>query len=188
MINHPRIVLNMVPFCELEIFLKNVYSNNTNGESLYDFIKQYPGEYGEKIKRLLDDYKIYEDDNDPTNVIFNKPELNTVIYRHMRYYPSNSHKHGFFELIYVPYGTCTVETGINDLTLKEEDILFLPPNMEHCTRVTDESIAISILIHKKFFTNIFNGFLTDHNIMSSFISQGLYDVSEKDIYSISHIW
>lgn len=51
MINHPRIVLNMVPFCELEIFLKNVYSNNTNGESLYDFIKQYPGEYGEKIKK-----------------------------------------------------------------------------------------------------------------------------------------
>lgn len=187
MINHPRIVLNMIPFSELEIFLKNLYSNNTKGESLYDFIKNYPVEYREKIKRLLDAYRIYEDETDYTDIIFNRPDVNTVIYRHMRYFPSEVHKHNFFELIYILYGSCTVETDINDLILKEEDLLFLPPNMEHCTKVTDESIAVSILIHKKFFTNIFNGFLTDHNIMSSFISQGLYDVSEKT-YILFHTY
>lgn len=168
----PLLVIKTVPLCELEIFLKNYYFNKNEGQTIEQFSKNFSPEYKIKIKKLFDDYVVSK-----KNI---KQNSHVTILKHMRYFPSMMYSHDFFEMIYLLSGdSCSVKTKSSDITLIKEDILFLPPDTEHSVEIFSNSIVISFLIHKNYFSSMYNNILKEKNVLSSFLMQGLYNKNDK---------
>lgn len=168
----PLLVINTVPLCELEIFLKNYYFNKAEEQTIEQFSKNFSPEYKLKIKKLFEDYV-----ESKKNI---RQNCHVTTLKHMRYFPSMMYSHDFFEMIYLLSGdSCTVKTSRSNITLTKEDMLFLPPNTDHSVEIFNNSIVMSFLIHKNYFSSMYNNILKEKNVLSSFLMQGLYNKNDK---------
>ncbi|MGG7621267.1 AraC family transcriptional regulator [Bacillus coreaensis] len=106
--------------------------------------------------------------------IFKNKEFNIHVSKHDRYTPAFTHKHLFFEILYVYSGHCKQKIMMDTINLNEGDLCILSPGVEHSVEVFDDSIVINILVRKRTFEGIFSEILEDENILSSFFSKILY--------------
>ena len=136
------------------------------------------------IPELLPDIiSYYMDDSE----YFSENEgRNIFISRHNRYTPGFTHKHNFFEIVYIYSGTCVQNIGLKRLHLYRGDFIFIAPGVFHNIEVFDDRAAIfNILLRKSTFYQMFMPLMKQNNIVSEFFSEGLYN-SQHISYLIFH--
>ncbi|XME00946.1 helix-turn-helix domain-containing protein [Lachnospiraceae bacterium C1.1] len=105
--------------------------------------------------------------------------LDCSFVRHLRYLPEYSHKHEFFELIYLINGSCSNIYEKNELKMTKGDICISAPNSVHTVGVfDDETILLNIIIRKTTFERTFLRLMEEDEIMSVFFRRALYDGDE----------
>lgn len=183
MVTHPRLAVALIPFHELEILFKRYYDGQKQQKQTFDaFLATLIPEYRSKVTHMLEAECAHEETRTAE-----KFSGNIEIYRHKRYYPSAFHSHDFFEFFYMPDGVCKIEIPNKQIILKEEDICLIPPGMSHKISLYSDGILVSLLIKRDYFINSFNSFLTEHNLMSAFFTQGLYMKNENS-YLLFHTY
>ena len=158
-----------------ELFYKEYHLAKQNPLQYKKFTDSIDLEFVKKNKIIIpelnfhfDSYTFLEDD------IFNNEDLTTIVFKHDRYTPVFTHKHTFFEILYIYSGHCIQNIMGDRILLKEGDVCILSPDAEHSVEVFDESIVINILVRKSTFDNIFSEILDDDNILASFFTKILY--------------
>lgn len=108
---------------------------------------------------------------------FVQPELDTAIYRHIRYLPAIWHSHTFFEIICMISGTCSHYIGDQKLTMQEGDICIVAPNTMHAIEAfSDDDIIFNLELRASTFEENFFGTLSEANILSDFFKHSLYHI------------
>ena len=102
------------------------------------------------------------------------------------YTPGFTHKHNFFEIVYVYSGKCVQNIGLKRLNFLQGDFIFIAPGVFHNIEVFDDETAVfNILLRKATFYQMFAPLMKQHDIVSEFFSEGLYN-SQHINYLIFH--
>ena len=96
-----------------------------------------------------------------------------VVAKHMRYHPLFKHVHGFYEMIYVLSGTGYNYMDGTSFAMTDGSVCIIPPDVSHAIGIFDDSVIANILIKKSAFDRTFSKFLSEENILSSFLSKSL---------------
>ena len=171
-----------------EKFYKAYFTAGKSKEALREFLKKV--DIKEAVRRHLvipellpDIISYYMDDSE----YFSENDgRNIFISRHNRYTPEFTHKHNFFEIVYVYKGTCTQNIGLKRLRFQEGDFIFIAPGIFHNIEVFDDETAVfNILLRKATFYQMFAPLMKENDIISEFFSEGLYN-SQHINYLIFH--
>lgn len=171
-----------------EKFYKAYFHAGKSEKTLREFLKDVNIE--DAIRRHLvipellpDNISYYMDDNE---YFSENDERNIFISRHNRYTPGFTHKHNFFEIVYVYSGSCTQNIGLERLVFQKGDFIFIAPGVFHNIEVfDDETVVFNILLRKATFYQMFAPLMKQNDIVSEFFSEGLYN-SQRINYLIFH--
>lgn len=171
-----------------EKFYKAYFTAGKSKEALREFLKKV--DIKEAVRRhlvipeLLPDIILYYMDD--SEYFSENDGRNIFISRHNRYTPEFTHKHNFFEIVYVYKGTCTQNIGLKRLRFQEGDFIFIAPGIFHNIEVFDDETAVfNILLRKATFYQMFAPLMKQNDIVSEFFSEGLYN-SQHINYLIFH--
>lgn len=173
---------------EDEKFYKAYFQAGKSEEALRQFLKGVDREDAVRrhlvIPELLPDIiSYYMDDNE---YFSDNDDRNIFISRHNRYTPGFTHKHNFFEIVYVYSGKCVQNIGLKRLNFLQGDFIFIAPGVFHNIEVFDDETAVfNILLRKATFYQMFAPLMKQHDIVSEFFSEGLYN-SQHINYLIFH--
>lgn len=171
-----------------EKFYKAYFEAGKSEDALRTFLKKVDKEDAIRrhlvIPELLPDIiSYYMDDNE---YFSDKDDRNIFISRHNRYTPSFTHRHNFFEIVYIYKGTCTQNIGVNRLQFREGDFIFIAPGIFHNIEVFDDkAVVFNILLRKATFYQMFTPLMKQNDMISEFFSEGLYN-SQHINYLIFH--
>lgn len=101
-------------------------------------------------------------------------ESNVYLLKHNRYTPVFLHQQDFFEIVYAFSGSCNQRIGQQSVPLKQGDLCFIPPYVEHTMEVFDDSVMINLQIRRDTFDDIFFNSLRANSILSEFFMSCLY--------------
>lgn len=171
-----------------EQFYKAYFQAGKSEETLRRFLKEVDIEDAVRrhlvIPELLPDIiSYYMDDSE----YFSENDgRNIFISRHNRYTPGFTHKHNFFEIVYVYTGECSQNIGLQRLRFLEGDFIFIAPGVFHNIEVFDDETAVfNILLRKATFYQMFTPLMKQNDIVSEFFAEGLYN-SQHINYLIFH--
>ena len=102
---------------------------------------------------------------------------NVVVRRHPRYLPAFTHRHAFFEMMYVLSGHCQEITNDRRVELREGDICILAPAVDHGIEDFDDSNVLNVLIRYSTFAEIFYHILRDKSPIAAFFMGNLFEES-----------
>ena len=105
---------------------------------------------------------------------FEGTQASVLVRKHNCYTPEFTHRHTFFEGVYVLSGACRQNINHQWVDMRAGDLCLVPPNMYHNIAVFDSSVVLTLLIRRSFFKDIFVDFLTDQNALSKFFVNSLY--------------
>lgn len=171
-----------------EEFYKSYFHAGKSEETLRQFLKTVDKEDAVRrhlvIPELLPDIiSYYMDDNE---YFAEDDNRNIFISRHNRYTPGFTHKHNFFEIVYVYAGKCDQNIGLERLHFRQGDFIFIAPGVFHNIEVfDDETVVFNILLRKATFYQMFTPLMKQNDIISEFFSEGLYN-SQHITYLIFH--
>ncbi len=184
--NYEELEQKLLDKKEPEIFYHNLYYKNP---SLYEttiqdwvtFINQYKESYPSDIDIPLNppgviESVLYEKD------FFKDLEIDVVALQHMRYSPGFLHQLEFIKIVYVLRGNYTFYLNHNKYDLGEGDFLVVPPGVEQAGfSCEDKDITINILVRRSTFGDAFSSLLTEHDIISEYFWQVLYNRHTKKV-------
>lgn len=171
-----------------EQFYKAYYQAGKSAETLRGFLRDI--DLDDAVKRHLvipellpEIISYYMDDNE---YFSENDDRNIFISKHNRYTPGFTHKHNFFEIIYVYQGSCSQNIGLKRLRFHQGDFIFIAPGVFHTMEVFDDETAVfNILLRKSTFYQMFTPLMKQNDIVSEFFSEGLYN-SQHINYLIFH--
>lgn len=165
-------------YTEEELYYKKYYESKKDKDAYKNFMENIDLEYivnnkiiiPEKIDlvkplEIITLENIYFTEN---NTFISEDLNDIIIEKHKRYLPEFTHKHTFFEMIYVFSGRCMQKIEGKFLEMKTGDICILAPEINHSICVFDDSVVINVQIKKTTFNEVFFQLLTDNNVLSSF--------------------
>ncbi|WP_160673148.1 AraC family transcriptional regulator [Clostridium sp. C8-1-8] len=161
-----------------ELFYKDYYLAKKDPANLKDFIDNVDVALIKEKSLIvpdIDDVDIMEPYLLIEDYVFeSKKDYNILASKHFRYTPEFTHKHAFFEMIYVHSGKCEQNIMGDKILLNEGDICIVPPDVEHSISVFDDSVVINVIIRSTTFNDTFLEVLSEENILSSFFTKILY--------------
>lgn len=101
-----------------------------------------------------------------------------VVAKHMRYHPLFTHRHDFYEMIYVLDGCCFNYMDRKSFKMESGNVCIIPPEIPHAVGIFDDSIIANILIKKTALSRIFSDFMAQPS--------ALYDFIEKTVHGGMH--
>lgn len=167
---------------EDEIFYRKYYEAKQDCLLYKGFLENMDKDYIKKYNLIIPEVLDKEIPNQMLDeTYFEMNSLNSIIFiKHNRYTPEFTHKHVFFEMIYVLSGNCTQTIGERHIQMGEGDITIISPNVPHSIAVFDDSIIINLLIRRNTFEDIFFDFLRNNNLLSNFFINNLYKEQRND--------
>lgn len=96
-----------------------------------------------------------------------------------------THKHDFFEILYVYSGTCTHYVEKNFTPLHEGDCCILPPGISHCLVDTENAQIGLVLIHPEALKSLFALLSTSQDSLSCFL-RDIFCKQKLDYYLLFH--
>ncbi|GKU24132.1 AraC family transcriptional regulator [Clostridium folliculivorans] len=161
-----------------ELFYKEYYLAKQDPAKLKEFIDKADMKLIKEKSLIvpdIDDVDIMEPYLLIEEYVFeHKKDYHILASKHFRYTPEFTHKHSFFEMIYVYSGKCEQNIMGDNILLKEGDICIVPPDVEHSISVFDDSVVINVIIRSTTFNDTFLEVLSEENILSSFFTKILY--------------
>lgn len=166
-----------------ECFFRDYYNTDKSPESVQALLSQTTVD-GETTA-----YAVHPETNNPnkTEDNFFASGRNVTLVKHPRYFPFFTHKHSFFEIIYVVSGHCVQVMDTQRKDLSEGDLCLLAPNITHGIEVFDDSIILNILIRHSTFMDIFLNTIRDKSQISLFFLGNYYD-NNKVRYLLYHTY
>lgn len=166
----------LMEYTEDELYYKNYFFSKQNPALYKSFIKNLDIEYIKARKLMITEANSMQNIDSVTEEgYFSSIKNNNIsIVKHNRYTPVFTHKHDFFEMLYVYSGSFKQELAGDEVYLNAGDICIIPPGVYHSIHVFDDSVVINILIRKIAFSNTFLGLLSDENVLSSFFNKILF--------------
>lgn len=171
---------------ELDEYLK-AYTKDELIYMEYYYAKKNPNTFKEFVDNLdlefvKTNYMILPEVNESFNPYFlnedyifsAKKNFNVITSKHYRYTPPFTHKHSYFEMLYVYSGNLKQDIMGNNMNLEEGDICIIPPNVEHSIEIYDDTVLINVFIRSTTFNDTFLEVLSEENILSSFFTKILY--------------
>ena len=186
-----ELIRYLMPLRELEKICKEYYNLLLSGAD--DASKQkYRDSFSpDPIRDSF--FEIFEQN---ANHAFTMPELTinfptadeaVCVDQHMRYSPTQTHTHTFYEMIYVLNGTCSNMVEDQLIVMKAGDICIMTPHILHSLSVLDEdSIVINFLIRKSTFNETFLGSIPKDTFLSLYFMRAQYFGSPSK-YLLFHI-
>lgn len=163
-------------YTEDELYYKKYYLDQQNPDTYQAFMENLDINYIKEkvlfipgVEHEINPYFMPE-----TPLFVHKTNHNVITLKHYRYTPEFVHKHSFFEMSYVYFGSFKHEISGDKIIFNEGDICILPPNVEHSVGIFDDTILINFLIRRSTFNDTFLGILSNENILSSFFTKILY--------------
>lgn len=99
-----------------------------------------------------------------------------VLTKHNRFTPVFTHRHLFFELIYVLSGSCQQVIMGQEVSLREGDFCCVAPDISHAIAVfSEQSLIINILVRRSAFELVLLDLLRGDNPLATFFNQGVCD-------------
>ncbi|MDR1252683.1 MAG: AraC family transcriptional regulator [Treponema sp.] len=139
--------------------------------------KKLPPAAPTQIKEIL----FYDD-------CFPEKDLSVTVIRHLRYTPSFLHYHSFIKILYVMRGSCVHINNEYTITIKEGDFCIVPPYIVNSTFADhDDDIVFNILISYDTFSTDFMGLLTEHDAISDFFWQLIYQKKNSQLLVFQNI-
>lgn len=156
-----------------EVFYREAWQRRSRGESLDDLRER------EDVDAEVREWALNPNSIDPykTEEEFFASGRNVVVRRHPRYLPSFTHRHAFFEMMYVLSGHCQEITNDRRVELREGDICILAPDVDYGIEVFDDSIVLNVLIRYSTFAEIFYHILRDKSPIAAFFMGNLFEKS-----------
>lgn len=167
---------------EDEVFYRKYHEAKQDSLFYESFLKNIDKDYIKEHNLIIPEVSGKEIPNQMLDeTYFEMNSLNSIIIlKHNRYTPEFTHRHVFFELIYVLSGKCTQKIGGYNIEMSEGDISIISPSVEHSISVLDDSIIINLLIRRNTFEDIFFDFLRNNNLLSNFFINNLYKEQRND--------
>ena len=124
----------------------------------------------EEVLRIIDipDSILLHEDfcfQNETNIELNKAD------RFQKMFP---HRHDFFEIECVLKGTCIHTVEKQNFSLKNGDIVIVPPNVVHTAAASDDGVTVNIKIRQSTFDRVFINILSIETALSTYLSNALY--------------
>ncbi len=107
-------------------------------------------------------------------------DKNIFINKHMRFSPGDFHDHEFIEMCYIYRGQVThtfrQKKGAEEKqeTLQQGNLVIIPPGMQHCLAIYDDSVMINIVVNKYTFEKTFLGDIPQNSLLYQFFSEILF--------------
>jgi AraC-like DNA-binding protein len=185
-LNYEELEQKLLNKKEAEIFYRDLYYKNPSPytSTITDwitFINKYKENYPADIDIPLNppgviEAVLYEKD------FFNDCEIDVVALQHMRYSPGFLHQLEFIKIVYVLRGNYTFYLNNKKYDLGEGDFLVVPPGVEQAGfSCEDRDIAINILVRRSTFGDAFSSLLTEHDLISEYFWQVLYNRHSKKV-------
>lgn len=175
------IINNLYEYEEDELLYKQYYVLRNHPIALHYFLNSLDEEYVKSHYLLMKEFPFIKITNFFTNNPQDQPEFikrrregDININKHLRYTPTFSHSHDYFEIVYMLKGSCQQTLQNESLPLHEGDLCFIPPYQEHTLEIFDDSIAINLMIQKESFAQILLPVLKHQTILSDFFISHLY--------------
>lgn len=180
-LNYEMIMDYLKEWNDDESFYREVYIRKTEGESLEPLYRR------KDIDPEVREWALDPESIDPykTEETFFVKGRNVTLVKHPRYLPFFTHRHAFFEMLYVLSGHCREVTNDRRVDLKEGDLCILAPNVTHGIEVFDDSIILNILIRYSTFMDIFYNIVRDKSQIAGFFLGNLYE-KNKTRYLLYH--
>lgn len=180
-LNYEMIVDYLKEWNEDESFYREAYIRKAEGKSLEPLYRR------KNIDPEVREWALDPESIDPykTEETFFARGRNVTLVKHPRYLPFFSHRHEFFEILYVLSGNCREVTNDRRVELKEGDLCILAPNVTHGIEVFDDSIILNILIRYSTFMDIFYNIVRDKSQIAGFFLSNLFD-KNKTSYLLYH--
>lgn len=170
----------LLPWTQQEIICRD-YMKVSKDDLLFDKFKR---EVKKKCMDLILSLPGITDIEMPRpSIIYDFFENDVFVIRHGRYDIPFKHKHTFYEIIYVYQGKANNITAGMDCLLEENELIIIPPNVEHSLFTT--GVVINILVKKHFIKNIFLQFTPVLNTFSRFMFDSVYAKEQKNYIKIN---
>ena len=179
--SYEKIISELNSWSREECFYREYYLAKKAGKSVEGLLAD-PDISMEHKEYVLNPASI---DPNKTEEEFFQMGRNLSMVKHPRYFPYFTHRHAFFEMIYVLSGHCRETTGQDSVELSEGDLFLLAPEVLHGIEVLDDSIVLNILIRQSTFLDIFLNTVRDKSQIALFFLGNLYD-KERIRYLIYH--
>lgn len=180
--------------------LKEYFSTYNESEKLYrdlyyakqneDTLKAFLSHKSKKMQELIENWLLAEKGlilSEMTENLEGEDFCDNIIVTwHRRYVPVFTHKHTFFEIIYVFEGSIINAVENTDLFMKAGDICLIPPGVYHSIKETKDSIVINILLKHYVASSVLSNFFIQKNVLSSFFIQTLY-MKKNNRYLLFHL-
>lgn len=147
--------------------------------------------YMKKLSKYFDSLS-YDSDNDRilNDSIFNfNPTGDIAIGIHSCRVPQTTHRHDFFEMVYIYSGKCTQNIDSTEMVLKKGELCLINTKAKHkiITENDEDNILFNFMFKKSFFTNYFLNLICENNTVSSFLINYLFDENSESNYLIFNI-
>lgn len=91
-----------------------------------------------------------------------------------------SHRHEFFEIIYVYSGQCRLCIEGEAISLHEGELSIVAPQSLHMAEVSEKSTVLSILVRQSTFDVMFWNLLSQKDLLSQFFRSALYESEQSN--------
>ncbi len=89
---------------------------------------------------------------------------------HPRFIQQESHFHDFIEIKYQMHGTGTITIGKETIFLRESDLCFIAPFVDHCSEIFDQdSYMINLVVIPQYISQLFPRILQYPNFIEEFL-------------------
>lgn len=107
------------------------------------------------------------------------PDQNVHLRIIARYIKNDPHTHDFFDIIYVADGSATITINGETRFIRKGDIAVCPPGFLHSYVPNGECTVFGIYIKEETFSSIFHTFLSEGNLLSSYLINTIYSHNYK---------
>ena len=146
------------------------FVSGIDAEGFVQFVRQMPVDAGQIIASLPAETPDREADIFP-------PEKDVFCFMHMPYTGQAKHAHDYFEITYVPQGTCTYYFEDERVTLNEGDLVIASLHAMHEVSPEEDAMAAAITIRRSTFQAVFGQFLSRPDLISLFFRKCLQEQS-----------
>lgn len=100
-----------------------------------------------------------------------------------------SHKHDFFEMVYMYSGKCIQKIDDEEMILSEGQLCLINSKAYHSVRTEEDNdnILFNFMFKKSFFSRYFLNLIGENNSLSSFLINYLFDENSEKNYLIFNI-
>lgn len=169
-------------YTEQELFYQKYSLIKNDKLSLNHFLKQYSkSDLWEKRIYIEEILSNTHEEFVRESSVWAEQKKDIHIEKYDRFMPYLTAKHDFFEILYVVENTMDLEIESKKIALTPGDVCFISPATLHSPCITEQTIALQMVVRKSTFRKEFFRCLSGNSHLSNFFLSALYAKSNGSV-------